>query len=266
MKIGILSSGQETLALFSFLSRYDHEYLVYYDSLQAPYGEKNFSTALLAVEQGITRLRNAGAEAIILPPVYELALLKKGEKLILPLFQSYLLEEVFSHSLVGKLGLLGEFADLQVAQELIADLASSYIPTEAQRSTKVFSFPFHFRAKEVGILNPLLTRLSRKSFLTNTLLKHELRYFKDARVDTLIPLNYLYFNAETTISKFLNFKKIRFHRLSKLEQIFLTLTQNREKSDYSVSIHATDQKEHLLREKRMLRKLQRGKTIEIQRS
>lgn len=261
MKIGIVSSGQETLALFSFLSRYDHEYLVYYDSLQAPYGEKNFSTALLAVEQGIARLKNAGAEAIILPPVYELALLKKGEKLILPL-----VEEVFPHSLVGKLGLLGEFADLQVAQDLIAELASQYSPTEAQRTTKAFSFPFHFRAKEAGILNPLLTRLSRKSFLTNTLLKHELRYFKDARVDTLIPLNYLYFNAETTISKFLNFKKIRFHRLSKLEQIFTHLTQKGKKSDYSVQIHATDQREHLLREKRMLRKLQRGKTIEIQRS
>lgn len=149
MKIGILSSGQEMLALFSFLSRYDHEYLVYYDSLHAPYGEKNFSTALQAVEQGIAWLKDAGAEAIILPPVYELFLLKKGEKLILPLFQSYLLQEVFPHSLVGKLGLLGEFADLQVAQKLISELALDYTPSEAQRATKVFSFPFHFWSKEL---------------------------------------------------------------------------------------------------------------------
>lgn len=149
MKIGIISSGQEMLALFSFLSRYEHEYLVYYDSLHAPYGEKNFLTSLQAVEQGIARLKNVGVEAIILPPVYELALLKKGEKLILPLFHSYLFEEIFPHSLVGKLGLLGEFADLQVAQELITDLSSQYSPTEAQCRTKAFSFPFHFRVKEV---------------------------------------------------------------------------------------------------------------------
>ena len=149
MKIGILSSGQEMLALFSFLSHYDHEYLVYYDSLHAPYGEKNFSTALQAVEQGIAWLKDAGAEVIILPPVYELFLLKKGEKLILPLFQSYLLQEVFPHSLVGKLGLLGEFADLQVAQKLISELALDYTPSEAQRAMKVFSFPFHFWSKEL---------------------------------------------------------------------------------------------------------------------
>ena len=36
MKIGIISSGMETLALFGFLTRYDHEYIVYYDSLHAP--------------------------------------------------------------------------------------------------------------------------------------------------------------------------------------------------------------------------------------
>ncbi len=31
MKIGILTSGNDMLALFSFLQRYDHEYLVWYD-------------------------------------------------------------------------------------------------------------------------------------------------------------------------------------------------------------------------------------------
>lgn len=112
-------------------------------------------------------------------------------------------------------------------------------------------------------MNPLLSRLSRKSLLTNTLLKHELRYFKDAHVDTVIPLNYLYFNAEKTIAKFFNFRKIRFHRLAKLEQIFLDLTAKKENSDYAISIFATDHKAFLLREKRMLWKLQRGKQLSI---
>ena len=97
------------------------------------------------------------------------------------------------------------------------------------------------------------------------MLKHELRYFKDARVDTVIPLNYLYFNAEKAIVKFFNFKKIRFHRLAKLEQIFCSLTSQAKKSEYAVSIFATDQAYFLKREKRMLWLLQRGKSIEIQR-
>lgn len=266
MKIGIVSSGMETLALFRFLTRYDHEYLVYYDSLHAPYGDKNFSSSLQAVEKGIQWLQDQKVDAIIVPPVYELYFLQQKKKnQILPLFQTYLLQEAFPHSLVGKLGLLWEFADLQCAQELISHLACSFAPSSAQKSTKAFVFPFQFWAKECGILNPLLTRLSRKSLLTNTLLKHELRYFKDARVDTVIPLNYLYFNAEKAIAKFFNFKKIRFHRLAKLEQIFCSLISQVQKSEYAVSIFSTDQSYFLEREKRLIWLLQRGKSIEIQR-
>ena len=40
MKIGIVTSGVEILTLFRFLTRYDHEYIVYYDSLNAPYWAK----------------------------------------------------------------------------------------------------------------------------------------------------------------------------------------------------------------------------------
>ena len=260
MKIGIISSGMETLALFRFLTRYDHEYLVYYDSLHAPYGDKNFSSSLQAVEKGIQWLQDQKVDAIIVPPIYELYFLQQKRKnQILPLFQAYLLQEVFPHSLVGKFGLLWEFADLQWAQELISHLACSFSPSSAQKSTKSFVFPFQFWAKECGILNPLLTRLSRKSLLTNTLLKYELRYFKDARVDTVIPLNYLYFNAEKAI------EKIRFHRLAKLEQIFCSLTSQAQKSEYAVSIFSTDQSYFLEREKRLIWLLQRGKSIEIQR-
>ena len=37
MKIGIISSGIDTLALFQFLTRYDNEYLVYCDQTNFPY-------------------------------------------------------------------------------------------------------------------------------------------------------------------------------------------------------------------------------------
>ena len=262
MKIGLISSGMETLALFHFLTRYNHEYVIYFDSLNAPYWDKHFSTSLENVKKGIKYLKSLWVEKIIIPPVYELTL--QEEASILPLFSNYLMREVFPHSLVWKLGLLGEFADLEMAQNLIEEFSKKYTPSLEQKSVKRFSYPFHYWAKEVWILNPLLTRLSWKSLLTNTLIKQELRYFKDANVDTVIPLNYLYFNAEKTISKFFNFKKIRFHRLDKLEKIFTELVKN-EEDNYTISIHATDQTSFLKREKRMIWLLQRGKTIEIQR-
>ena len=115
------------------------------------------------------------------------------KSLILPLFSHYLCDEVFPHSLVGKLGLFGEGEVLRDAQELISQLSASFQLTKNQQNIKKFAFPFQFWSKD------------------NTVIKQDLRYFKDAAVDSLIPLNYSYFLAERTISKFLNFRKIRFH-------------------------------------------------------
>ena len=42
MKIGIVSSGVESLILFKNLNKYDCEYIVYFDSLMASYGDKDF--------------------------------------------------------------------------------------------------------------------------------------------------------------------------------------------------------------------------------
>ena len=42
MKIGIVSSGAESLVLFKVLNKYDCEYIVYFDSLMASYGDKDF--------------------------------------------------------------------------------------------------------------------------------------------------------------------------------------------------------------------------------
>ena len=77
MKVGIVSSWMETLSLFSFLTRYNHEYVVYYDSLNAPYWAKNFSSSLAMVKQWVDWLKKEWVEKIIVPPVYELALLEE---------------------------------------------------------------------------------------------------------------------------------------------------------------------------------------------
>ncbi|MDR0860972.1 MAG: hypothetical protein LBO09_08665 [Candidatus Peribacteria bacterium] len=40
MKIGLISSGNDTLALWKILTKFDHEYLLYHDQLHFPFGEK----------------------------------------------------------------------------------------------------------------------------------------------------------------------------------------------------------------------------------
>ncbi|MEI7562892.1 MAG: hypothetical protein WCJ39_04225 [bacterium] len=156
--------------------------------------------------------------------MYELALLadKKnaGVAKILPLFSSYLTEECFAHSLVGKLGLIGDHADIQVGQDLLTAFAKKYVLSDAQKAIKKFQFPFVYRAKEVSLRKYFAMKLSYANMMVNKVIKFDLRYFKDALVDTVIPLNYAYFHYQQTMSKYFNFKKIRFHKIEKLETVF----------------------------------------------
>jgi len=108
----------------------------------------------------------------------------------LPLFQTYLKDYCFGNSLVGKIGIFGDHADLQEGQKLIQEEAKHFTPAEKQKSTKKFAFPFAYRAKETGLRKYYLNTLSYSEPMVNAVIKHDLRYFKDAGIDTAIPLNY----------------------------------------------------------------------------
>ncbi len=273
MKIWIISSWSETLTLFKFLTKYDHEYVVYYDDLHRPYGDKTFDQSLEFVEQGMAYLAKQNVDVLILPPIYELYIMQSSKfrmqkKNILPLFTSYVHDYCFTHSLVGKYWILGDFADIDKAQSLLQNLEKTYTPTASQKTTRKFHSPFAYRAKEVPLRKHYLTDLSYSHILVNKIIKFDLRYFKDAMVDTLIPFNYGYFHYQPTITKFLNFKKIRFHKLENLEQIFqgLTIADTWQgTTTYSVTVAYTWHPELLKREKRVIWLLQRGKNVEIQR-
>lgn len=183
------------MTLFKFLSTYDHDYVVYYDFFHWPYGDKTFDQSLACVEKGIDYLLQQGVETIIVPPVYELSLIQNSEfkihnSKILPLFKNYLFDECFKHSLVGKFGLFGDFADVEQSQLLIKKLAKTYSLTTNQKTIKKFYSPFVYRTKETPLWKYYLTSLSYSNILVNKIIKFDLRYFKDAMVDTLIPLNY----------------------------------------------------------------------------
>ncbi len=264
MKLGIITSWNEVLTLFKFLNKFDNEYIIYYDQINWPYGDNSFEYSVKCVEKWIEFLKNTGVEKIVLPPVYELYFLDEGKyfDIVLPLFKEYILKNVFKNSLVGKFGLFGDYADVQVSQNLIYNLSKNYNLSDNQSKIKKFHFPFKFWAKEVQMWKYFARKLSFSSLMVNKIIKFDLRYFKDANVDSLIPLNYEYFNYQNTIFKFFNYKKQRFHKLENLETIFLDFWLK--KSDkYSVDCYYNWHVDFVKREKKLLWLLQRWKAIDV---
>ncbi|NOZ44470.1 MAG: hypothetical protein GXP45_05030 [bacterium] len=183
----------------------------------------------------------------------------RKEKIIFPLFQNYLMEVVFPASLIGKIGMIGDFADLEKAQDLIEVLAKQYSLSSQQLAIKKFHFPFVYWGKQVMMWKYYLTSFSYSNFMVNKQVKFDLKYFKDANVDSLIPLNYAYFAFEKTIKRFFNPKKTKFHGL---DALFKSLEKEKE-SSYAVKIFYSSHNELLVAEKRIMWLLQRGKSIDI---
>ena len=262
MKIGIISSWIDTLALFQFLDRYDNEYLVYCDQSNFPYWEKSFNFTLDNIEKAGNFLVDKWAEVIIVDPVYELALKYSDKKFwfkILPLFQKYLNEYAFKYSLVGKIWILSDFWSSSNVQNLCETEEKNYKPTDEQKSIKKFSYPFHYRVKSASSWTTNINDLwVHNPYLIRTM-KNDLRYFKDAYVDTILPMHYHYFRIQRAIKSFFNFHKIRFHDLSVVEECFTKLV---EKSDwkYWVNVWINQPSEFLFRNKQLIWMMQRGKS------
>lgn len=262
MTIGIVASGPDMLTLSKFLSTYDHDYIIYYDDLLRPYGDKPAALVQAMIADAIEVLTKRGVDTVILPPVRELAF--RTQEKVLPLFQTYVTDYCFADSLVGKMWAIGDRSDIQVAQPLLESIAAEYTLSENQQKIQKFHKPMRRRLKETPLRKYFLTVLSYSDPMANKVAKFDLRYFKDANVDTLIPLNYGYFNYQNTISKFLNFKKCRFHKFDKVQQSFEKIV-TKKGTQYWVSILYTGQKELLERQKKIMRTLQRWKSIEVQR-
>ena len=265
MNIGIVSSWVDTLALFQFLTRYDNEYFVYCDQEWFPYWEKSLDFALDRIEKAGEFLVKKWAEVIIVDPIYELAFKHFGKKpsfKVLPLFEKYLQDYAYKHSLVGKIWILTDFWSNWNVQKFFEDEEKNYKPTEEQKSIKKFSYPFHYRVKsasswtmninDLGVHNPYLIRT----------MKNDLRYFKDAYVDTILPMHYGYFRMQRAIKSFLNFHKIRFHDFFVGEECFTNLVEKSEWK-YWVKVWINQPSEFLTRNKQLMWLMQRGKSEKV---
>lgn len=264
MKIGILTSSNDMLTLFSFLHQKDHEYVVWYDDASGFWGDLSEKSVIDRVRVGMDFLLSKSVDIVIVPPVIELLLnawtVDYTSKIkVLPLFSDYVMKKCLPFSLVGKIGLIWDYLDIRLGQDHLKKLTSTYVLAENQAKIKKFHMPLVWRSKEVRLWKPLLEQLSRSSILVNSLIKNDLKYFKDAAVDTLIPMNYSYFAAQKNITHLLSTKKIRFHGLEKLASVFEELTTWKT-STYSVSIFYTGHGEFLTRNKRLLWMLDKGKS------
>ena len=265
MKVGIVSSWIDTLALFQFLTRYDNEYLVYCDQINFPFWEKSLDFVLDNIEKAGEFLTQKWAEVIIVDPVYELALKYSEKNLwfkILSLSQEYLHEYVFKHSLVGKIWILSDFWSSWKVQELFEKEEKYYKPTDEQKSIKKFSYPFHYRVKSASSWTTNINDLwVHNPYLIRTM-KNDLRYFKDAYVDTILPMHYHYFRMQRAIKSFFNFYKIRFHDFSVVEKCFNKLVEKSEWK-YWVSVRINQPSGFLTRNKQLMWLMQRWKSVEM---
>lgn len=74
MKIGILTSSNDMLSLFSFLQKKDHEYVVWYDDASVFWGDSSQDIVMNRVRIGMDFLLSKGVDVVIVPPVVELIL------------------------------------------------------------------------------------------------------------------------------------------------------------------------------------------------
>jgi len=224
----IISSGTENFFIVKLCQLYAIPYEVIADTIAWPYDDKEHDYLIQRVKDIIELHQEKNKESLyVVSPSIELGLFLHddifSQKNIFPLFSSYL-SYCFAHSHSGRLWLLWWWSDLTHIEEYIKSQSDDYTKSSNQIKTKKFLFPFALRNKEVPIWNYLLRLLSPRQVFVNKLIKEDLKYFKDANVDTIIPLHYSYFRIQRTIQWFFNQKKQVFHGRDIIKKIFLELS------------------------------------------
>ena len=267
-KIAIITSHIEHLYLFRILQQYNFAYHIYYDQEWGDWFEKPVAYVEKRVQALCDRAIADGAKKLILPSMLELQFMEntKYAPYILPLFSRYVTEYCVPYSLVGKIWFLGDWFDAK-HQFLVEKLCATVQKTPAQTRTKAFHTPFAYWFKQVSMRKHFLVQLGWKDWMMHNVVKHDLRYFCDAGVDTIIPLHYGYHAYDVTIAKFIRTKKMRWHSLDTVNMIFASLVKEHipvTDNWYNVKISYTGTLDHLTAEKKWLWLLQKGTNIDIQ--
>jgi len=267
MKLGLVASDRDSLALCEFLARSGVELEILLDDRGGPWGEKSWDFVAGRVQKSLEFLRGRGVDAVILPPVWELAM-AEDEK-ILPLFQKILGEEVLPWSVAGKIGLLADLVEeksQENALRLVEEFAKkNFVPTERQQ--KIGKFGLKFWLKSSPIRKSFRARLGVNHPMAGRVLRMDLRKFRDAGVDSLLPLDRGFWFFAKKIRGRARTKRVKFKDLRVVEEKFREIVaekfgENRE-GDFSVRIFFTDSGAKIRGDKLLLWQLGRGEKVEI---
>ena len=176
-----------------------------------PATSKDIDDILPRLQQGVKYLHDLWVEHIIVPPYVEHLMIRWDAKIV-PFFQTYLTNYVFTQSRVGKLWILGMHWSTWVAcvKEVIENAKKLYQLTNYQRITKTFNSKFPYWNKNCAHWQTHLLYARKRTWIMNHLIKDDLRYFKDCTVDTLIPMDRGVLYREKTIQHRL-WANMKFH-------------------------------------------------------
>ena len=240
MKIWVIGSWYEVLPLIEILAVTDHEIHVFWDRKFWPYTDKSFSLVEDRIMEWIRYLREeVGVDKIILPPFRELY--RESKEYSMPLFTTYLHEFAWKYSIVGKIWVLCDHLHVEKAQNLLEENMKTYALTENQSKIKKFHFPFAFWKKEVRLRKYFLTTFWKKDWMVRKTIKNDLRYFKDAAVDTLVPMSRGMFFYQRMIKHMVSWKHMRFHGKDALAESITICLSWETGNGYSITLHMTDQ-------------------------
>jgi len=238
--ICIISSWTENLNIVKLCQQLSISYTLVIDSLFRPHQDKENKFLEERIVKIMDYMSTQWATHFILSPSIELSLLKTNSTfniqhstfIILPLFTKYL-TYCLNHSLIGKIGFVGWYSDISQIESLFETIKKEYILTENQKNTK--KFKLSKRTKDTSMRWYFSRLFSSRNMMINKIIKTDLRYFKDANVDTIIPLDYGYFNYQKTITSFFNHKKQKFHKRDTIQEIFKNLIEK----EKPLTLHST---------------------------
>lgn len=224
--IWIITSGTENYNLIKLCHKFNLSYCIIADTASYPYQEKDIQTLEKRIDTLIQYGQELGCTQFLLSPtieIYYTHILHKNESII-TLFKNYI-NYCFQNSLIGKIWYIWGYIEEKNINTIHTILSDNYTLTDNQTNTKTFMQPLAKRTKDISMWTYFSRFTSSRSMIINKIIKFDLRYFKDAHVDTIIPLSYEYFTYQRTISSFFNPKKQKFHKREIVETLFPNIIQ-----------------------------------------
>ena len=261
MRIGLIWSWFDMLPLTEAFFGIDVELHIYTDRWHRPRWDKSHDLRVEQTRAGLAYMQAKWIEKCIVIPMLEAQMIQEFPDFVLPLFATYMRKYVCKHSLVGKLWLLGEYADQQDAQTYIAQICKNTALTPAQQSTKRFNSSRPVWSKAVPMWTYFLTTYGKRDWMVRKSIKHDLRYFKDADVDTLVPLCRGFLFYTKIIHHMCNWKKLRFHGVDAVGECLHKMITS--EGIYSCTLHIDQDIPWLIDQPKRMKMLGRGGEVKI---